>query len=126
MAPQSGSGKQKKAVELIQKIAAMRAGDPDKVGLWNDVAEVFGGRKAFIHEMKMVYDDCPDGSANKVRMASIFLEIFARAADVSAPSEPESEMSLEDLGATLAEVMSDYGNDSAGAASSTQPTPDGT
>lgn len=92
---------QNSGIELIQKLAAARAEDADKIALWQDIEQEFGGRKEFVREMKMLYDSCARGSANKVRMGSLFLEIYAQAAVLTPVRKPETEMSLEELAAAL-------------------------
>lgn len=97
-------GSKEKSIDLIKKLSAIKAAEADKVALWKEIEQEFGGRRQFVREMKMLYDDCPEGSANKVRMGSIFLEIFAQAAAQTVTSEPELGFSTEELGAALAEI----------------------
>lgn len=73
----------------------------DSSALWQAIQEEFGGASGFARELKLVYDECQEGGAQKVRMLSLMLETHNKAADSDADTGSLGEFTTEELEAAL-------------------------
>jgi len=103
----------KEADLLIGQLIKAKDNAPDTIGLWAKVVDTFGGQDNFAVAAKRIFDACEVGSAQQVRMMSMFFDLCKTAADKAEKSDPVDEMTPEQLRAALNHFMQEAVTDGA-------------
>lgn len=103
----------KETDRLIGELVRAKGNAPDTVGLWSKVVDTFGGQDNFAVAAKRIFDACEVGSAQQVRMMSMFFDLCKTAAEKSEKADPVDEMTPEQLRAALSHFMQEAAEDDA-------------
>lgn len=98
-----------RATEIIGEIRGLQATVPDSNRLWKRLEAEFGGPERFAEQAKKCYDECEPGSASKVRMMGLFLEIYSKVAEDAGHANPYAGLSNEEMEAVLKHFLAKHG-----------------
>jgi len=100
--------------DIIKSITEITDSRPDTVSLWSKLSQSFGGQDEFAREAKSVYDSCEPGSAQQVRMMSMFIDLCKTASAYADKSNPADELNEEELTGALMHLMKEQGRNGKG------------
>ena len=102
--------------DLVNHAVQARSSPIDIVVLAEGIADSFGGMAGLAKKARELYESCPAGGQQQIRMMTSFMELMAKVADRIGPEDAIAKMSNKEIAGTLFNVLSVYNG--------RQPSPD--